>query len=169
MKKERKGSQGRMGGRRKQKEVEGRKRKGRELFLCGLLLAPQESLWAGKEGSVSWREQGVCQRTPHPTSCCPNLPLVGLRLLWLQTLSASLWGLGFSHQGPTAKVSSTAKALLLMPIPKTFPAVPYPTAVFKLTPVSPTPCFRLGLGQHPTASQRVIRNLREVESALFTF
>lgn len=31
------------------------------LFLCGLLLAPQESLWAGKEGSVSCPED----TTPH--------------------------------------------------------------------------------------------------------
>lgn len=73
MKKERKGPQGRMGGRRKQKEVEGRKRKGRELFLCGLLLAPQESLWAGKEGSMSWREQGVCPEDTTPHQLLPKL------------------------------------------------------------------------------------------------
>lgn len=97
--KERKGPQGSMGGRRKQKEMEKRKRKGRmgAPFLCALLLAPQESPWAGKEGSMSCpRGQGMC-----PEDTTPHQPLSELAAGWAQAalatnLSASL--LGFEVQ-----------------------------------------------------------------------
>lgn len=146
-------------------ERSGRKEEERAgtLFLCGLLLAPQESLWAGKEGSMSWRGQGVCPEDTTPHQLLPKLASGWAQAALATNVSASLLGSGFSHQGPAAK------ALLRMPTPKTFPAVLYPTAVFKLTPVSPTPCFRLGLGQHPTASLRVSSDLWETENALLTF
>lgn len=65
------------------------------------------------------------------------------------SVSASLLGLRLSHQGPAVKVFSIHKALLPTPIPKTLPAVPYPTAVFKPTSVFPTPLLQAGSGPAP--------------------
>lgn len=134
--------QGRMGGSRKREEMERRKRKGRELSLRSLLLAPQESLWAGKEGSMSCPADRECaQRTPHPTSCCPNL----LPARWAQAALATnvkcqsfgIWGSAIKAQ--LTKSPPLPKHSCPCPTPKTLPTMPYPTADFKLTPVSLLP------------------------------
>lgn len=121
-----KGPWGRMGGRRKQKEMERRKRKGRELSFSVVFCWPLRSHY-GQER----KEACPAQRTPHPTSCCPNLPLVSFMLLWLQMLSANLLGLGVGHQGPAGKVSSQlAKALLPVPHPQDPPSHALPHCCF---------------------------------------
>lgn len=153
MRKKRKGPQGRMGGGRKQKEMEERKRKGRVLSLWSS--ASPSGVTMGRKGRKHVLAEGTGSMPRGHHTPPAHTPLAAARTcLWLGSgRSVHRWkyqpfGIwGFGHQGPAAKVSPIAKALPRMPHPLLF------LNEQRLCPVqSPLPRSlhpRMGLGQHP--------------------
>lgn len=91
--------------------------------LCGPLLAPQESLWAGKEGRMSWlRGQGVC---PEDTTLHQPTPH------WLLPELASGWALDALFTDGSASLLGFRGLDIKAQLPKPPTHVP-PHAVFKL-------------------------------------
>lgn len=163
MRKERKRPQGRMGGGRKQKEMEERKRKGRVLSLWSS--AGLSGVTVGRKG----RKHVLAEGTGSVPRGHHTPPAAARTCLWLGSgRSVHKWkcqpfGIwGFDHQGPDAKASHPC---------------PSPTAAFTLTPawlscVAPpqTPLPRMGLGQHPHSQPESLwEPLWELENACFPF
>lgn len=120
MRKERKRPQGRMGGGRKQKEMEERKRKGRVLSLWSS--AGLSGVTVGRKG----RKHVLAEGTGSVPRGHHTPPAAARTCLWLGSgRSVHKWkcqpfGIwGFDHQGPDAKASHPC---------------PSPTAAFTLTP-----------------------------------
>jgi hypothetical protein len=90
VRKERQGKDGVGGGRKK--EMEERKRKGRETSLCGPLAGHSRSHYGQerKEMCPGWGTRVCAHWTPHPAGCCPTLALAQA------ALSALSGCLGFS-------------------------------------------------------------------------